>query len=603
MFRPDAIVGRGRAVLQVLLRRPRRDAVAAGSLLLGMLCLSAQARAAEHEQAPLASPTFEYVADDQSFPDAAEPGALRWTCAPDAVQLRRVFEARRTPFDAALVTRRNRGVCHIDYTPTIAGFRAHPDDLPARDLFINVDSLALVARRTTAFGDALDISARIVEELERPVSIVLSMERRLSTQWYTLGAAQQYGNRTALVTWRTGSTPNLLNPWTQDFLKSGVALRRTQVLVPRNLFEGRASDGAVFAPFLDSFQRDDGFVRSQLSWEGGDIQFVRHPRDPSKLVLVHGQSAKHYWGQALTDAEYAWVLRREFGADLSIDVSGIVPHVDYFVAFVPADGIVLVSDPVTGDRDLAVAAARLLAGHFGEAIPATVRDLVSALEGTGPLDAQRRTILRLVEATRREAESGWPTAVVAELYERVQAYVDNHCRHDAAACFNDTGVDRMLQDDPELFRDWITESRRTRSDELFTKRLVDIVESQVVQPSGDLLARSAEKVAELEALGFRVVRVPRFGSDQNGSTQWAGVSYVNSLLLDHVLFVPTFGLGAVEARMLDTLEAALPPRYRVVPTYARHMLLHNGGVHCTVAIIRQPTNLDTMWHMATDDDE
>jgi hypothetical protein len=581
MIRSDAVAGLGAAVL------------------LATVFLPAQAAG----QSSLPPPTFEYVTDDQAFPDAVEPGALRWTCAPNAEQLRRTFEARRTPFDPALASRRGRGVCHIDYTPTIAGFRAHPDDLPARDLFINVDSLALVARRTTAFGDALDISARIVEELERPVSIVLSMERRLSTQWYTLGAAQQYGNRTALVTWRTGSTPNLLNPWTQDFLKSGVALRRTQVLVPRNLFEGRADDGALFAPFLDSFQRDDGFVRSRLSWEGGDIQFVRHPRDRSKLVLVHGQSAKQYWGQALTDAEYAWVLRREFGADLSIDVSGIVPHVDYFVAFVPADGIVLVSEPVTGNRELAIAASRLLAGHFGDAVPSSVRDLARALDDTGPLDAQRRTISRLVDAARREAEGGWPTAVVADLYERVQAYVDNHCRHDPAACFNDAGVDRLLQDDPELFRDWITESRRTRSDELFTRRLLDIVESQVVAPSPDLLARSKEKVAELEALGFRIVRVPRFGSDQNGSTQWAGVSYVNSLLLDDVLFVPTFGLGAVEERMLEALQAALPPRYRVVPTYARHMLLHNGGVHCTVAIIRQPRNVDTLWMMAAEEDD
>lgn len=579
MFRPDALVG---------------PLLAAAACVV--LAASAQA------QASLAPLRFEHVPTPETFADAAAPGALRWACASSRDELRLAFEAAHRPFDPSLVKRRDRGVCHIDYTPTLAGFRAHADDLPARELYINVDSLALVARRTTAFGDALDISARIVEELERPVSIVLSMERRLSTQWYTLGAAQQYGNRTALVTWRTGSTPNLLNPWTQDFLKSGVAGRRTQVLVPRNLFEGRASDGALFAPFLDSFQRDDGFVRSRLSWEGGDLQFVRHPRDPRKLVLVHGQSAKHYWGEALTDEEFAWVLRREFGADLSIDVSGIVPHVDYFVAFLPADGIALVSEPVTGHGEIALAAARLLAGHFGAAVPATVRDLVITLEDGAPLDGRRRQVTRMVEAARREAEAGWPAAVVAELYERVQAHVDNHCRTDAAACFDDTGVDRLLQDDPELFRDWITESRRTRSDELFTRRLLDIVESQVVPPDSRVLERAAAKTAELEALGFQVIRVPRFGGDQHASTTWAGISYVNSLLLDDVLYVPTFGLGDVETGMIDALSAALPARYRVVPTYARHMLLHNGGVHCTVAIVRQPPDVDTRW-MHADEDE
>lgn len=578
-----------------LLRMP----VLAGRLLVAAACVALTG--AVQAQAPRAPLTFDDVPHAEAFADAAEPGALRWACASSRDELRQAFEAAHRPFDPTLVVQRARGMCHIDYTPTIAGFRAHPDDLPARELFINVDSLALVARRTAAFGDALDISARIVEELERPVSIVLSMERRLSPQWYTLGAAQQYGNRTALVTWRTGSTPNLLNPWTQDFLKSGVVGRRTQVLVPRNLFEGRASDGELFAPFLDSFQRDDGFVRSRLSWEGGDLQFVRHPRDPRTLVLVHGQSARHYWGEALTDEEFAWVLRREFGADLSVDVSGIVPHVDYFVAFLPADGIALVSAPVTGDGEIARAAARLLAGHFGTTVPATVRNLLTTLEGDTPIEKQRRQVTRLVEAARRESEEGWPVAGSAALYERVQAYVDNHCRTDAAACFDDAGVDRLLQDDPELFRDWITESRRTRSDELFTRRLLDIVESQVVPPDSEVLERGAARTAELEALGFRVIHVPRFGGDQHASTTWAGISYVNSLLLDDVLYVPTFGLGEVESRMLGALSAALPARYRVVPTYARHMLLHNGGVHCTVAIVRQPPDVDTRWMLAEEE--
>ena len=103
------------------------------------------------------------------------------------------------------------------------------------------------------------------------------------------------------------------------------------------------------------------------------------------------------------------------------------------------------------------------------------------------------------------------------------------------------------------------------------------------------MRRIAAKVAEIEALGFSVVRVPRFGRDQNDSTSWAGLGYANSLLVDDVLYVPMFGLGAVETGIVTELDAALPDAYRVVPVFAQHMLLHSGGVHCTVAIVRRPT--------------
>jgi agmatine/peptidylarginine deiminase len=67
---------------------------------------------------------------------------------------------------------------------------------------------------------------------------------------------------------------------------------------------------------------------------------------------------------------------------------------------------------------------------------------------------------------------------------------------------------------------------------------------------------------------------------------WSGISDVNSLLVDRTLFVPRFGLGEAEEAIFEELDAALPPEYQVVPVYARHMLLYNGGVHCSVAIVR-----------------
>jgi agmatine/peptidylarginine deiminase len=117
-------------------------------------------------------------------------------------------------------------------------------------------------------------------------------------------------------------------------------------------------------------------------------------------------------------------------------------------------------------------------------------------------------------------------------------------------------------------------------------RLLSIVESQLGPTPHPTQGRIDEKQSELEELGFRVVRVPRFGGERSLKVPWSGISYVNSLLVDHTLFVPRFGLGEVERRIFEELDEALPPEYEVVPVYARHMLLNNGGVHCSVAIVR-----------------
>jgi hypothetical protein len=544
--------------------------------------------------------TFDAIPADRAFPDAAEAGALRWACAATAEVLRLGFEQRGAPFDAALVHERDDRSCHIDYEPSVPGYRADPDDLRVSELFINVDSLALVAQRREVFGDSLDISARIVADMPRDVPIVLSTERDLARHWFGSGAVYRYEDRASLVSWRTTQTNTLVNPWTQDFLKSGMTGTRRTILVPRNLYEGRAADGAAFAPFLDSLDGDPRFARSKLSWEGGDLQFVRHPRQSSQVILLFGQSARAYWGQDLTPEEYVYVLQREFGADLSIEVSGITPHVDFFVSFLPAEGIALVSEPVTGNRALALAAVDLLREHFTQDTPQSIDALADELARPDALPDRRRQVRRLLATVRKEAEAGWPGAGVVDLYNRMQTYVHQHCPLDAAACLSDAGIDTMLQRDPDLLRDWLAESRRTRSDALFITRLLDIIESQVEDVDRRVRERMDAKVRELEQVGFTIVRVPRFGSDHNGSTKWAGVSYVNSLLVDDHLFVPTFGLGEVEAAMLEAIDAAVPERYRVVPTYARHMLLFNGGVHCAVAIVREssphegvPAPLDT----------
>ncbi len=541
---------------------------------------------AGRESARAAEPRREVVAVGLDFPDAVEPGALTRLCAKTGEQLRELFRERGAPFDPSVLRKGRGGTCHVDYTPTVAGFRADPEDLPVRELFVNVDGVSFLAGRTQVFGDSLDISKDLVKAFPRPIPITLGTRWELAERWYEEAADFHYGDSAGRVDWRRSRVPSLANPWAQDYLKSGRAARAQRILVTRRLFEGRREDGEPFRPMLDSL-KDPRFARSNLSWEGGDLQFVRDPRDPDRLVLVFGDSARAYWGKDLSPEEYAYVLRREFGADVSVDLTGLAPHVDYFVAFLPADRIALVSQPVSGNRALAEAAAALLAEQLGPTPPPTLAELRQHLARPDALSDGRRQVERLLKRAKAEAREGWPRTEVAGLGRRMERYVAAHCPASPAECFSDRGLEIFLSSDRSLLGDWAGAALLDRTESTRDLAVLSIVESQLRREPPANQERIDAAVRALEELGFRVVRVPRFGGDRDLKVPWSGISYVNSLLVDRTLFVPRFGLGEAEDRILEGLGRSLPPSYEVVPVFARHMLLRNGGIHCTVAIVRE----------------
>jgi len=535
--------------------------------------------------APAPVVQVETVDVGSEFGDAVALGALKRACARNEAELRSHFLAEGKPFDPDLVRSRGGRRCHVDYSPTLPGFRADPEDAPVRELFMNVDGLALLSGREEVFGDVLDISRQILAGLPRPVHLTLGTGRDLAGYRYEEALAFQYGDRAALVDWRRTRVPALSNPWTQDFLKSGKAGGEERILVTRQLFEGHVDNATAFAPMLDALS-EDRFVRSKLSWEGGDLQFVRHPENPELLVMLFGDSARAYWGEDLDPDEYAYVLRREFGADLSVDLGGLVPHVDYFVAFLPADRIALVSQPVSGRRDLAEAAAAAIEARFRDGAPASLCALREALADDDALRGGRKRVESLLKRARREAQEGWPRDQEPGLGERLAPYLARLCPQSPADCFRDEAVESFLDSDPALLRDWVQAALRDRTDAALDLRLLSVVESQLMREPVPTQGRIDEKAREIESLGFRVVRVPRIGGERSLKVPWSGISYVNSLVVDDVLFVPRFGLGAAEERIFDELAAALPDHYRIVPVAARHMLLFNGGVHCSLAELR-----------------
>jgi len=528
----------------------------------------------------------EGVSAVSDFPEAVEPGALTRVCAETGDELEALFAERGAPFEARLVRSTRGRRCHVDYAPTLPGFRADPDDRPVSELFINVDGAGFLARRSEAYGDALDISKALVAGLPRSVTISLGTEWTLPDRWYEEAVAFHYGEEADHIRWRQSRLSSLSHPWTQDYLKSGRAGDEPRILVTRRLFEGRREDGESFRPMLDAL-KDGRFVRSNLSWEGGDLQFVRDPRHPEKLVLFFGDSARAYWGGGLSPEEYAYVLRREFGADVSIDLSGLVPHVDYFVAFLPAARIALVSQPLHGDREVAEAAAGALEERFEGNTPATLAELRRRLALPDALSSGRKTVERLVERAKVEAREGWPRAESPGLAARMARHIAARCPMSPEECFTEGGIEAFLLSDLPLLRDWASASLRARTETAMDLRLLSVVESQLATERHSTQERIDDAVRTLEEMGFQVVRVPRFGGDRGLKVPWSGTSYVNGLLVDRTLFVPRFGLGQVEERIFAELDGALPPEYLVVPVYARHMLLNNGGVHCSVAIVRE----------------
>ncbi|MEZ5395873.1 MAG: hypothetical protein R2724_24090 [Bryobacterales bacterium] len=336
--------------------------------------------------------------------------------------------------------------------------------------------------------------------------------------------------------------------------------------------------GEAYKPLLDGLE-EGRLMRSKLSWEGGDLQFIRDPSDPARLILFHGSAARSYWGKDLDDAEYAYVLRTEFGADASIDLSGLSAHVDYVVALLPLDKTVLLTKPIRGDADLARAAAAMLQQAWGKggAELAAALQLACKLETASRKQPHPRDA-RAHAARFSQLEDDIDDALAADL----DAYTRRYCPG-SEDCFEGAGRAAMFERDPALLKRALDGVSAMLARAELTPKLLGVIEAQLRRepwPRELLLDRKAR---EIQALGFRVVRTPRIAGENAGA--WPGVAYVNALAWGRRIFLPTLGLGQYEQTLFDELAAQLPS-YELVPTPARDALLRNGGVHCVFGLVR-----------------
>lgn len=528
---------------------------------------------------------FVDVPANRRFPNARESGAIRFACAASRDELAGFFAAQGLRFDAALERVNNNSVCHIHYLPTLKGFRAHPDSAPARQIFLDLEHKSLLARRTLVFGDSIDMAKVILAELPRPLDVAFSVPSNVKGPYYE-NALRHYFPGHAGRIWLRNRPAEAHQTWAQDYMKSGDAGGQTRVLMPRRAFEGQAAYGDTYNGLLNSFSQRT-WVRSKLAWEGGDLIFTHDPRDPSRLLLFFGDAARQYWGATLTGGEYGYVLATEFGAAEAVYMGGIAPHADYFVSFLPSDDIALVAAAHQEDYELSRNALELLLSVVTRPLPPVLERLRTVHETRqSAFGHNAKLALALIAQARAESHT-WATPVSAEVYQRLMAHIADNCAGDAASCLSEARLPGLIDNQPDLLRDWVEFTLQLRTAELLPRALLSVMESQIPGSAMPGQARAEERIQELTRLGYTVIRTPAFGASLTSEARWAGISYVNSALIDNTLFVPVFGLGAPEQRFLGHLRAQLPPHYRVVPVYARYAQLHNGGAHCIMAFIRE----------------
>lgn len=552
-------------------------------LVVGLAALAAAGAAEPVRQAAV---RFEPLELDKAWAGAIEPGSLGYACASAPSQLPPYFQDRQLPFDGSLVRSEGGRACHVFYEPTLPGFIVDVDNQPIQELFSDVETANLLSRRSKRIGDSLDMLKAMLPLIPRPLDIHLGVVQSYDEDLFDSARAFHFPGSQHRIRFRSGET-DAVSPWVQDYLKSGTAGGSRRILVTRLLYEGAVENGVLFRPLLDSL-REERFVRSKLSWEGGDLQFVGHPRHPGRRVLVYGNAGKNYWARQLSPEEYRYVLKLEFGADDAIRLSDLAPHVDYFVSFLPADDIALVSEPERNNLPLARAALQALRERYGDGAPPALAELERLLSlSDAEIQGRAGTIRGALE---RAEKSAWPEQQDPQLAARIGRYAERHCPADVAECMSLEGRRRMLAEDPGLFRDWTTAGWEAKSQSVFVPYSLALVKSQLPGFPNRMKERIEEKVREIQAFGFRVIRVPRVSGEADLGLTWAGISYANNLLVDNLLFVPAFGLGAAEQAIFDRLERELPERYTVVPIYSRHMILYNGGVHCIVGIVRAPAD-------------
>ena len=516
------------------------------------------------------------LTDQAIFPEAIEDDALAFACAEDPAALAGFFAEKRLPFEPTLVRGwEGHKACHIYYEPTLKGFRASRDNAPIQGLYVTIQPTNFFARSAIP-GYNLEIAKTVLGRLPRGAQVRVGVAGHFDEEFWGPAVESHFGGLPHEFSF-FATDSETMQPWAQDHMKAGQLNGQPRTLSPRRLFEGEAEQGEQTRGLLTRLGQN-GFVRSKLSWEGGGIQFVANPKNPSQTIMAVG--LRRYWGPALTEAEYVYVLRVEFGADLVLNLNPTGAHADYVTAFFPQDQTVLVSTIVQNNADLARAAAFELLDSFGDQKPPELRRLASLLaEWAGSLTGRPLPLVNAISAAQAVLDRPLPEND-PKLDVLVRSYVVRNCPGNPGACF--AAANEMLRKDPELLRRASTHVVGLEARAELRQVLLGVISDQLSPAIPKEQATLDQAAKQLEAWGFRTVRVPHLTS--GGELR---ISYVNGLLFDRRFFMPSLGLGRFEERLAAALRDDLQGRYEIIPVDAQRVLAMNGGLHCVFGITRE----------------
>ncbi|MCZ2155930.1 MAG: agmatine deiminase family protein, partial [Bryobacterales bacterium] len=284
--------------------------------------------------------------------------------------------------------------------------------------------------------------------------------------------------------------------------------------------------------------------------------------------------------------EYEYDLKLEFGADDAVNLSGLAAHIDYFVSILPDSQTLMVSREHRGDLALCQSAIGLLISRFGSN-PLFLQLKEQFATEAGAFGAGKPRALELLDEARKAFPS-WDPLVKVDVFQRLSVYWNQHCHDDDDQCTSSEGFERMLETDPALAKDWVSEATLLKSAPRFAAAMVGLLSSQIENSPVARERLVESKLRELRKRGYDIVEVPEIPGDPGEQVRWAGINYVNSAIIDNYIFVPEFALGVAEDRILEKLQQDLPAPFVVVPVYARNTLALNGGVHCVVGFRRSP---------------
>ena len=536
-------------------------------------------------------PTIVKVKTSSQFRGACAPDALSYACFPTEEETETFFAEMNLPFEKRILRKIGARTCHLFYVPSIKGFRADPDNKPVTELFFDVQSLRFAGRAERKIGDPLDIMRSMLHEIERPLEVHIGINKQLGEEFYEQAKDFYFKNSPHRIVIRDSHTG--ADNWPQDYLKSGSSDAAKKILIPYRLFEGNPEYGELYRPLLDGF-REPRFVRSKISWEGGDLLLAFHPKYRRQTVLFYGHSARAYWGAELSEDEYAYVLRLEFGADRVVDLSDLAAHVDYVVSFIPNENIVLISEPTRNNYAIASEATERLLELIGARRPRPVellrlRDWLNSYSSVPVSSTKLKGQLTRVLREIQQHKNTWVIYEDKKLQVRLDKYLESKCHGDTNCVRRlyspPEGQREILRDNIDLLRDCNDAYLISKSNRSLFESYVSILESQFKEPDEQLQRRVDAKIEQIEDLGFQVIRVPQIGA-HNNRVLWSGISYVNCLLVDNLLFVPRFGLGSAEEDIFDRIQKQLPRQYRVIPVFSQNSIVYNGGIHCRAGIVR-----------------